>query len=92
MFRPDAGMHLRAHHHVLPGRQAFMQVVGLEDEAQLAPHGDQSGLVRPREFLPHQPQAALLNRPQAADQRQQRGLARTRRPHQHGEAAAVQAG
>ena len=38
-------MDLSAHHDVLSGCQAFMQVVRLKDEAQLPPHQDQLRLV-----------------------------------------------
>ena len=75
MPQPD-GADLQAEAHVLQGRQVGQQIVGLEDEAGLAPQPGQGGVVGLQQLFTQHPQAAALGGPQAAEHGQQGGLAR----------------
>jgi hypothetical protein len=76
-------MHLQAHADVLHRGQAVVQVMGLEDEAELASAGHEGRLVRTGEFLPQQVYASPLNLTQAAEERQERRFARARGSKEH---------
>jgi hypothetical protein len=85
-----AGADLDAHDDILERGEAFVQIVRLEDETQVAAqlrHLLRAGTVQ---LVAHQPHGAFLHGAKAACQRQNRGLAGAGRPHQDGEAAAAQ--
>ena len=65
---------------VLRRGERGQQVVLLEDEADAAAHLLEGGLVRTAQFLAEDADAARLRGAQRADQREQRRLARARRP------------
>ena len=91
VFQPQAGEYLGAalvvpttlgreqlerHFHVLPGGQRLEEVMGLEDEPQLAAQLDQLVRRGPAQLPPQDRQAPLLHGPQRSDKGQQRGLSR----------------
>ena len=81
-------MHLQSHQHVLPRSQAVVQVVGLEHDADAPPQAHLGVLVGAVELGAEQADAAPVDVAQAGHQGEKRGLARARRPHQHGQRAA----
>ena len=79
MAAPSSVEQFQRHLHVLQGGERLEQVVGLEDEAQLAPQGDQLAGRGAVQLAPQHLQAALLHGAERADERQQRGFARAGR-------------
>ncbi len=73
-FGSAATVDLQAHHHVLPRRQAVMQIVGLEDEAETPAHVDPGDLVGLKQLPFQQPDAPAMNLTQTTHECQKRGF------------------
>ena len=73
----SAVVQFKCHLDVLIRSQRFEQVVALEDEADAAADADEFAARLALQFAAVDADAAILERAQTADQRQQRRLART---------------
>src|SRR5262249_22976265 len=72
------------HLHVLAGAERGQQVVGLEDEPDVAPHALEQAFAPAPQLAPQDAQAAVLGGAQPGHEGEERGLPRARGPgHDH---------